>query len=159
MGAKITQQTKESEAATLRRLIDAEKLARGITSDSDFAKLAAIPGGKSMVSQHTKALRPISLECAVAYAIGLMKPIDEISPRLAGVIAKLPKAARSPAVEEKPNTSYRHNVTSLPAPMRPMLAELAALAERINDRGLAQLIERAIVLAGQYPREKPNHAN
>jgi len=112
-----------------------------------------------MVSQHTKAQRPISLECAVAYAIGLAKPLEEISPRLSAMIDSLPSVPPSLKAGELEKSGYSSNVTPLPTPNRPMLSELASIAARISDRGLAQLIERAIALAEQHPLPKPNHAN
>lgn len=41
-----------------------------------------------MLSQHMSAHRPISLEAVIAYARGLGVPIEQISPRLAGLLSK-----------------------------------------------------------------------
>lgn len=52
------------------------------------------------------------------------------------------------------------NVTPLaaqePPPVPPLIAELLAIADGINDRGLAELIGRAKELARAHPRSKPN---
>jgi transcriptional regulator with XRE-family HTH domain len=46
-----------------------------------------------------------------------------------------------------------------PSPRSPLIDELIALAERMNERGQAQLIERAEVLAQQFPKAKANHSS
>lgn len=48
-----------------------------------FAREFNVPGGPSMVSQHIKGHRPISLEAALAYAKGFGCSLSDISPRLA----------------------------------------------------------------------------
>lgn len=50
---------------------------------AEFARVNKVPGGPSMLSQHIKARRPISLEAAIAYAKGFGCQIEEISPRRA----------------------------------------------------------------------------
>lgn len=51
-------------------------------NQAKFARDHLVPGGASMVSQHIKGRRPISLEAALAYARGFGVPLEEISPRL-----------------------------------------------------------------------------
>ena len=51
-------------------------------NQADFARRHQIPGGASMVSQHIKGRRAISMEAAVAYAKGFGVALAEISPRL-----------------------------------------------------------------------------
>lgn len=46
--------------------------------------------------------------------------------------------------------------TQEPAPMPPLIAELVGIAERISDRGQAELIGRAKEVALLHPRAKPN---
>lgn len=43
-----------------------------------------------------------------------------------------------------------------PAPTAPLIAELVSIAERISDRGQAELIGRAKEVALLHPRAKPN---
>jgi transcriptional regulator with XRE-family HTH domain len=43
-----------------------------------------------------------------------------------------------------------------PEPQAPLIAELVAIAERMSERGQAQLIERAEMLAQKYPKAKAN---
>ena len=46
-----------------------------------------------------------------------------------------------------------------PEPQAPLIAELITAAERLNERGQAQLIERAEMLAQKYPKAKANHSS
>ena len=46
--------------------------------------------------------------------------------------------------------------TQEPAPVPPLIAELVSIAERISDRGQAELIGRAKEVALLHPRAKPN---
>lgn len=46
--------------------------------------------------------------------------------------------------------------TQEPAPAAPLIAELVSIAERISDRGQAELIGRAKEVALLHPRAKPN---
>lgn len=72
--------TPEEEAARLAQRFEGVKQAA-------FAREHAVPGGASMVSQHLKGRRPISLDAATAYARGFGVPLAEISPRLAQALA------------------------------------------------------------------------
>lgn len=62
-------------------------------------------------------------------------------------------------------TNYANggNITYLaaqePAPQPPLIAELITIAERIDDRGQAELIGRAKEIALLYPRAKGNRAS
>jgi transcriptional regulator with XRE-family HTH domain len=51
------------------------------------------------------------------------------------------------------------NMSVREAPVAPLITELLAVAERMNDRGIAELIGRAKELAAQHPKAKANHAN
>jgi len=54
-----------------------------VVNQAEFARLHKVPGGPSMVSQHIKGRRPMSLAAATAYADGFNVPLAEISPRIA----------------------------------------------------------------------------
>ena len=94
-------------------LREAENLKRrfeGVKSRARFARNFRVPGGGSMIYQHINGLRPISMECAIAYANGFGCTLSEISERLAKEAqrsARLLMASYSPgnqagATSEKP---------------------------------------------------------
>lgn len=62
-----------------------------------------------------------------------------------------------------PDYSTEENVTRFtacePAAQAPLVAELIAVADRMSERGQHQLIERAEVLAQQFPKAKANRSN
>ena len=74
--------TQEEEASRLHARFDALKKTQGI-GQAEFARTNNVPGGPSMLSQHIKGRRPLSLEAATAYAKGFGCSLAEISPRLA----------------------------------------------------------------------------
>lgn len=80
--------TQEEEAQRL------EKRFEGINKAA-FAREHGIRGGASMLSQHIKGHRPLSLEAATAYARGFKVPLAEISPRLALSVSNALQAAPS----------------------------------------------------------------
>lgn len=80
----MTEWTTEEEAANLKRLLSA------VENKAKFAQNFKVPGGPSMLSQHTSGHRPINLEAASAYAKGLQVSLYEISPRLVRLISDLP---------------------------------------------------------------------
>lgn len=80
--------TQEEEAKRLHNRFDKLKTEKGI-GQAEFARTFGLPGGASMLSQHIKGRRPISLESAVVYARGFGVPLDEISPRLAAEMKNL----------------------------------------------------------------------
>lgn len=51
-------------------------------NQAEFARKHQVPGGASMVSQHIKGRRAISMEAAIAYAKGFNLPLSAISNRL-----------------------------------------------------------------------------
>jgi SOS-response transcriptional repressor LexA len=73
--------TPQEEALRLHARFNLLK-AQGV-GQAQFARLHGVPGGASMLSQHIKGRRPMSLEAAIAYAKGFKCSIAEISPRLA----------------------------------------------------------------------------
>ena len=158
MGMKIDQTTKEEEASRLQALIDDSR----ISSQAEFARRCEAPGGKSMLSQHLKCIRPISLESAIAYAIGLNKPLSAISPRLDALVRRIPKANQpypSATPQPVPCASEPASVALFPSnSFSPTVMEIAKVAETMNRDGQMMLLGQAQLLAGQHPRDKANTA-
>ena len=151
MGKKIDLKTKELEARRLREFIDAS----GAGSDAAFARKCGVPGGKSMLSQHLQCLRPISLECAVAYAIGSNKPLELISERLAKIIDSLPKPVAVPTnqLSEPPAAVYK-----LPQKENGVVGEIIDIARQLDDRGKNILLQTARAVASEMsaaPQREP----
>jgi hypothetical protein len=67
-------------------------------NQAEFARKFDVPGGRSMISQHIKNRRPMSLEAALAYAHGFGVTLAEISPHLAAQA----RAAASQASSNQP---------------------------------------------------------
>ena len=155
---KIDQTTKEEEAARLQSLIDDSN----ISSQAEFARRCEAPGGKSMLSQHLKCIRPISLESAIAYAIGLNKPLSAISPRLDALVRRIPKSDPPyPAAQSQPAqvSSEPPNVALFPInSFSPTVMEIAKVAATMNRDGQMMLLGQAQLLSGQHPRDKANAA-
>lgn len=82
MGKKIEQAVKDREAKALSDLFHERK----ISNYAEFARDYDVPGGKSMVKQHLDALRPISMDAALAYVNGLNCELRRLSPRLADAV-------------------------------------------------------------------------
>lgn len=154
MGKKVSQQTKESEAATLRQLLSANK----ISNYAAFAREFSVPGGKAMVNQHLTGERPISLEAAISYAIGFGQPLHAISPRLASIIERLPKAHQPSLCVSEPVKNYPTNVVSLNTE-NPLRRELADIALRMSDTALQVLLYEAKKIDKEYPAAKTNPAS
>lgn len=72
----------EKEAAAL------ETRFKTVKNRTRFAKENGIAGGGSMIYQHIKALKPISLDAALGYAKGFNVPLSEISEYMAELLAK-----------------------------------------------------------------------
>ena len=64
-------------------------------NQAKFARDYRVPGGPSMVSQHIKNRRPITLEAATAYAAGFGCEISDISPRLAEQVSRATNGAQT----------------------------------------------------------------
>lgn len=64
--------------------------------------------------------------------------------------AQGPQEACAPVVPYGPVGAS--NVTKISPQRDPIIDEITSLAEQMNARGLAQLLERAIILASQHPR-------
>ncbi len=105
-----TEWTMDEEAEALHRRFNELKVAH--IGQAEFARKWGVPGGASMVSQHIKARRPISLEAATAYAAGFGCSISDISPRLAKTISKATHTHASFVTasppENQPNVAVTH---------------------------------------------------
>jgi SOS-response transcriptional repressor LexA len=86
--------TQEEEAKRLHARFDAYKAVYGL-GQAQFARTYKVPGGASMVSQHIKGRRPLSLEAAGAYATGFGVELVDISPRLAKEVMQATATRRS----------------------------------------------------------------
>ena len=133
----------ESESKSLKEMFSS------VDNRALFAKQYGIPGGGPMIHQHINGLRPISMEAGIGYAIGFGKPLAEISPRLAAIIDRLPKSLKvaSNQVNEPPAPAYGS-----------LTSELLQIAEKMDDRGLILLIDKAEEIAVRHPRQKKEAA-
>lgn len=75
--------TQQEEADRLH-----QRFATGKVAKNTFAQSHGIKGGSAMIYQHTRGLRPLNLEAAMAYARGFGVPLEEVSPRLALIAAE-----------------------------------------------------------------------
>lgn len=92
--------TAEEEASRLSERFDAmKKLGVG---QAEFARQHKFPGGPSMVSQHIKGRRPMTLAHATIYAIGFKCDLAEISPRHATEVAAALSVMGSPIATRWP---------------------------------------------------------
>lgn len=71
----------EQEAANLSKRFEV------VPNRAQFARDNKIRGGGSIIYQHMRGDRPISLEAAKAYAKAFRCPLCEISPRLAAAVS------------------------------------------------------------------------
>lgn len=128
---------------------------------AEFARDHKVPGGQSMIYQHITGRKPISLDCAVAYAIGFNRPLTDISPRLAEVVSRLPVNANhqpnrpSFAANQPMAAAYTANVSQLPV-NPPLIKELLEVAGHLNDSGMHRLIERAESLRERFSKDLAN---
>lgn len=111
--------TADQEAARLaKRFAD--------VNQAKFASKNNVPGGASMVTQHIKGHRPISLEAAMAYARGFGVPLEDISPRLA-------KTALECAALVGDRPSVAHPADSLADALEITGAALAATPKEMRE--------------------------
>jgi len=114
-----------------------------------------------MIYQHITGRKPISLECAIAYAIGLDKPLSAISPRLAEVVQRIPKEIEpyQPAKATRLSVNESSNVSLFPPrDFSPTTLEIAKIADTMNRDGQLMLLGQAQLLSSQHPRNKANSA-
>lgn len=114
----------EEEATRLHARFDTLK-ADGM-GQAEFARTFNVPGGASMVSQHIKGRRPISLEAVTAYAKGFKCRVDDISPRLAKEIASLTQVHQATSIQ--PSSSF-----GTPAAKATLGDALEVLASSLNE--------------------------
>ncbi|RCS59734.1 hypothetical protein [Parvibium lacunae] len=107
MSAKTYQ---EAEGQKLKEIFEREKRANKLTRPV-FAKKMNFPGGPNLIYQHMEGLRPISLEAALLYAEGLGVGIEEFSPRIAEIAARISNHAK-PRIAE-PTAPYNTDLLDL----------------------------------------------
>ena len=78
--------SRDDEVQRLQMRFNTLKIDKKV-SQAAFAREYAMPGGASMITQHLKSTRPVSLEQALVYARGFGCPLSDISPRLAKLVA------------------------------------------------------------------------
>lgn len=82
MATPVPLKTKEAEGKALAALFADVK-------QTDFAMRHAVPGGPSMLSQHIRGHRPITIDAALVYARGLRVEIRTFSPRLQAEVDRI----------------------------------------------------------------------
>ena len=99
-------QTRMQEAANLNALI----------KDLNWAKFARdfkVPGGGSMIYQHTSGRRAIGLKAGLAYAKGLKCALEEISPRLAALAQTVRNSTEDIPLQTRTLTPQDHMLLEL----------------------------------------------
>lgn len=124
-----TRQEKAQEGEALAELM-------GNRNQAQFAREFQLPGGPSMLSQHISGHRPISMEAAQIYAVGLGVPVERFSPRLAAKIQSL-RTTRTASAALPPAK------TTLSASLDKIASAIAALSQ--SDR--EQLAKALAILA------------
>lgn len=105
-------QTRMQEAANLNALI----------KDMNWAKFARdfnVPGGGSMIYQHTSGRRAIGLKAGLAYAKGLNCALEEISPRLAALAQTVRNSTEDISLQTRTLTPQDHMLLELFAGLTP----------------------------------------
>ena len=124
--------------------LEAQRLAKlfeeRVPNRAQWARDHRFPGGQAMIYQHIQGLKPISLEAATIYANFFKLPLATFNPAAAHIVA------RAKRVEETPASYVTHD-DSLPNSTAALLRELHDKAAKLSDRCIAQLIERAEMLA------------
>lgn len=119
---------------------------KAISNIAAFCREHGKPLSPAMIYQHRKGLKPISLDAAVVYARAFGCALDDISPRLAAMVAAVPIHSGA----GYPTAKITRLQTAEPSNM---LEELTAMCDGINERGLAELIGAARVIAKNHPRQ------
>lgn len=88
-----------------------------------FAREHGIRGGGSMVTQHIKGHRPVSVEAAIAYAHGFGVPLESVSPAAAHLVRTAVGALDARASPSAPTPTPPSLELALPV----VLASLAGL--------------------------------
>jgi hypothetical protein len=155
-----TEWTIDEEAAALHKRFDDLKI-KGI-GQAEFARKWQVKGGASMVSQHIKARRPISLEAAIAYASGFGCQISDISPRLAKTVLTIttPNVKWSLESESSKQNSTLAHIDSAPVATKE-IAELAQITKALSgyfESMDASTRKMAVGLIGQLADDPQDHA-
>jgi hypothetical protein len=148
MGKPVSQHIKEKEAEALLSLIRA----RHTGSDAQFAKAAGITGGRSMLHQHLKALKPISPEAAKLYAKALCCSISEFSDRIAALLAVEPDYSQSNLLK---NVAF---LAREPSAREKLIRAILEMANELSDTGLHILNDKAKDLLVDYRINEANPA-
>lgn len=97
------------ESDNLKRLFEKIKDDTGM-SRAEFIRRYKIPGGQTMVYQHLKDLKPVSLQAGIAYAKGFGCSLRDISPALSEELER----AKPVFSKEKSNVIEHTSVVSKP---------------------------------------------
>ena len=127
----MDEQTRLQEAANLHALIKDLKWTK-------FARDFAVPGGASMIYQHTTGRRPISLKAGLAYARGLGCALESISPRLAQLAQSVRDSTEDVPIQTRTLTRQEHILLDLFAGLTPKqqneeIRKLAVAKEHNDD--------------------------
>lgn len=142
--------TTEEEAERLGKRFAALKQEKG-TGQAKFARDYSVPGGPSIVNQHIKGHRPISMAAAISYAKGFGCPLAEISPRIALEVESasgINAGAGSPEVEQPTSLAV------IPPPtLRQTLERLAYfIGESPPEK--REIIGSMLGMMAKYPHDK-----
>lgn len=135
MGKKVNPLIVAKEAATLRKLLCDRIGEKG--SRAEFGKKLNPERSRSEVHQHEHGIRPIPLEAAKSYAAELGVPLRDLCPRWADQIEVGPISQSQPPLG---NSKHRR-----------LVSDVCDIAEKIDDRGLKELIIFAECLAKSHP--------
>lgn len=120
----MDEQTRLQEASNLHALIKDLKWTK-------FAREFSVPGGASMIYQHTTGRRPISLKAGLAYAKGLGCALEAISPRLAQLAQSVRDSTEDVPIQTKILSEQERILLDLFAGLtrKQQIEELRKLAE------------------------------
>lgn len=131
----MTVLTTDQEAEALRKRFQGPPR----VSQAWFAETFRVPGGASMVNQHIKARRPISLDAALCYAKGFGVRLEDISPRLA---IKLNRAS-DPSTDTPKAAARSIADTQMTPEIAQLLLDLADLPPRARSAYIDQVHQAA----------------
>lgn len=136
---------------TTERLYAAAKKLKGIEGQSAVAHLL---NESPQVVKNWEA-RGVSSKGVLKAAAKLGCRPDWLHTGQGDMVSHLPRGPGEPRT--KPTAeAVRSKVQALPKKGSPLVEELLAIVGRMAEPGIHRLIERATVLAEQYPRAQPN---
>lgn len=143
----------------LRALIDVYLAEHNIEHDAEFARRAGVQGGKAMLHQHLKTLKPISVEAAKNYARELRCPIRQFSPRIADLVDTSHLEQQRIYRVESPTISEYY--PREPNKRESIIQEIEKIARGLDDISLGELLGRAKSLATDDTKNKTevNHGH